>query len=58
MFKAAFVQGRLTKDELDSRVGQAFGAQTYGELATVTADLPAGLTVAPPRPARCGPGRQ
>jgi hypothetical protein len=52
MLKAAFVQGRLTKDELDSRVGRAFGAQAYGELATLTADLPAGLTVAPPGPAR------
>ena len=50
--KAAFVQGRLTKDEFDSRVGQAFGSRTYGELATVTADLPAGLTAAPPKPAR------
>ena len=52
VLKAAFVQGRLTKDELDSRVGQAFGSRTYGELATVTADLLAGLTAAPPKPAR------
>jgi hypothetical protein len=52
ILKAAFVQGRLTKDELDCRVGEAFGSQTCGELATVTADLPAGLTAAPPQPAR------
>ena len=48
MFKVAFVQGRLTKDELDARVGQTFGARTYAELAELTADLPARLTAAPP----------
>jgi hypothetical protein len=54
VLKAAYVQGRLTKDELDARVGQAFAARTYGELAAVTADLPRGLTIAPPlrQPAR------
>ncbi len=41
--KAAFVQGRLTKDELDLRVGQTFASRTYGDLAAITADLPAGL---------------
>ena len=40
--KAAFVQGRLTKDELDQRVGQAFDSKTYAELATLSADLPTG----------------
>jgi hypothetical protein len=49
--KAAFVHGRLTKDELDARVARALVPQTYAELATLTDDLPAGLTpVAPPRP--------
>ena len=38
--KAAFVQGRLTKDELDQRVGQAFASKTYAELAALGADLP------------------
>ena len=38
--KAAFVQGRLTKDELDERAGQTFTARTYAELAAVIADLP------------------
>lgn len=51
ILQAAFVQGRLTKDELDSRVGQAFGSRTHGELATLTTDLPTGLTAAPPKPA-------
>jgi Domain of unknown function (DUF1707) len=39
--KAAFVQGRLTKGELDARAGQAFTARTYAELAALTADIPA-----------------
>ena len=39
--QAAFVQGRLTKDELDARVGHALAARTYAELAALTADLPA-----------------
>ena len=51
--KAAFVQGRFTKDEFDLRVSQAFASRTYAELAAVTADLPAGLAAArPPEPAR------
>jgi len=51
--KAAFVQGRLDRDEFDVRVGQTFASRTYAELAAVTADIPAGLTTAkPPTPAR------
>jgi hypothetical protein len=51
--KAAFVQGRLTKDELDLRVGQVLASRTYGDLAALTADLPILLTSArPPEPAR------
>ena len=52
--KDAFAQGRLTGDELDSRVGQAFVSQTYAELAALTDDLPAGPAAAPPprQPAR------
>jgi len=42
--KAAFIQGRLTKDEFDSRVGRALGSRTYAELAALTADIPAGLS--------------
>ena len=56
--KAAFVQGRLTKDELDLRVGQTFASRTYAELARVTADIPAGLTPGPPpRTAACAGAR-
>jgi hypothetical protein len=52
--KAAFVQGRLTKDELEVRVGQALASRTYADLAAITADIiPARLTPArPPEPAR------
>jgi Domain of unknown function (DUF1707) len=38
--KDAFVLGRLTKDELDARAGQALAARTGAELAVLTADLP------------------
>jgi hypothetical protein len=41
MLQTAFVQGRLTKDEFDSRVGQALAARTYADLTPLTADLPA-----------------
>jgi hypothetical protein len=53
VLKAAFVQGRLTKAELEGRVGQAFASRTYGDLTAITADLPAGLigTQPPRRPA-------
>jgi hypothetical protein len=48
VLKAAFVQGMLTKAELDARVGQAFAARTYADLATLSADMPAGLADAVP----------
>jgi Domain of unknown function (DUF1707) len=41
--KAAFVQGRLAKEEFDQRVGQTLRSRTYADLAAVTADLPARL---------------
>ncbi len=43
VLKAAFVQGRLTKNEFDTRVGQALASRTHGDLAAVTADIPAGV---------------
>ena len=52
--KAAFVQGRLTADELNERVGQALAARTYADLAALTTDLPA--NPAPPR--QPAPARQ
>ena len=52
--KAAFVQGLLTKDEFDLRVGQTLGSRTYAELAAVTADIPGRLIGAqlPPKRAQ------
>jgi hypothetical protein len=48
--KVAFVQGRLTSDEFDARIGRALASRTYAELVTLTADLPDGLAGArPPR---------
>ena len=47
--KDAFVQGRLTKDEFDSRVAHAFAARTHADLAPLSADLPAMPPVARPR---------
>jgi Domain of unknown function (DUF1707) len=50
VLKDAFVHGRLTKDEFDSRVGHALASRTHADLSELTADLPA---VAPaPRPPR------
>ena len=40
--KAAFVQGCLTKDEFDQRVGRMLA--TYAELDALIADIPAGPT--------------
>jgi len=59
VLKTAFAEGRLTRDELDSRAGQAFASRTYAELAAVTADIPAEpAPAAPPRPARARPGQR
>jgi uncharacterized membrane protein len=46
VLKAGFAEGRLTKDEYDARISQAYEARTYGELAVVTADLPGGHIMA------------
>jgi hypothetical protein len=48
--KDAFVQGRLTRDELGARAGRALAARTYADLAAVTADIP-------PAPAAARPAR-
>jgi len=51
--KAAYVYGLVTKDEFDARVSQTLASRTCAQLAVVTADIPAGLSAAPPplRPA-------
>jgi DUF1707 SHOCT-like domain len=63
--KAAFVDGKLTKDEFDLRVGQTLASRTYADLTAVTSDLharPAAVApvaARPPRPPRpsSSPGR-
>ena len=56
--KTAFVQGRLTIDELDARAGQALVSRTYGELAVLTADIPPGPARVLPRPPAATAGAQ
>jgi Domain of unknown function (DUF1707) len=57
--KAAFVQGRLDKDELEERAGRAVASRTYGELAALIADIPDLAPAAPAagRAAASTPGR-
>ena len=52
ILKAAFVQGRLTRDQLGVRAGQALVSRTYAELAAATDGIPARLTGVVPPPAR------
>lgn len=42
VLRAGFAEGRLTQDEFNERVAQVYASRTYGELADLTADLPAG----------------
>jgi hypothetical protein len=42
VLKAGFTEGRLTQEEYNERMSLAYAARTYGELAALTADLPAG----------------
>ena len=49
----AFAEGRLSQDEFDDRLERAHSARTFGELATLTSDLP-GIAV-PATPAKDDP---
>jgi len=53
VLRAGFAEGRLTQEEFTERVAQAYKSRTYGELATLTADLPTG-----PIPAQLSPAVQ
>jgi Domain of unknown function (DUF1707)/Domain of unknown function (DUF4190) len=55
VLKAGFAEGRLTQEEYNDRMGRAYAARTYGELAALTADLPAGPLPAWPVPAHQPP---
>ena len=42
VLKAAFAEGRLSREEHEARVERAYRSRTYADLAALTADLPAG----------------
>jgi Domain of unknown function (DUF4190)/Domain of unknown function (DUF1707) len=52
VLKAAYGEGRLTRDEFETRTGKTMSARYYGELAAIVGDLPAG----PMHPAPYQPG--
>ncbi len=53
ILKTAFVHGRLTKAELDVRVGETLTSRTWADLATLTDDIPGWPIQRPvPKPAR------
>ncbi|MEU2389878.1 DUF1707 and DUF4190 domain-containing protein [Streptomyces sp. NPDC007369] len=59
VLKAAFAEGRLSREEYGQRFDAASQAQTYGQLAQLVADLPAGPMAVPygaagPAPAFAG----
>ncbi len=49
--RAALEEGRLKTEEFTERMGLAYQAVTYGDLAKLHADLPAASPQAEPRPA-------
>jgi len=58
LLQAAFVQGRLTRDEFGGRVDRALAARTYAELAWLTEDLPVSPLVIVTARSRPRPGRE
>lgn len=42
VLRTGFAEGRLDKDEYDTLLGQVYSAQTYGDLVTLTSQLPGG----------------
>jgi hypothetical protein len=48
LLKAAFGEGRLSKDEFDERCTRVMNARTYGDLAPIVADLPGGTVFGTP----------
>jgi hypothetical protein len=50
--KTAYADGRLSKDEYDTRMGQALDARTYADLDALITDLPGARPPIPPGPPR------
>ncbi|MGH3159009.1 MAG: DUF1707 SHOCT-like domain-containing protein [Streptosporangiaceae bacterium] len=42
---SAYTEGRLSLDEFDDRTTAAYAAKTWGELRTLTGDLPVGVSL-------------
>ena len=53
--QTAVDEGRLTLTDYDERLQQTYASRTYGELARVTADLPAPPAAVPAVQARAAP---
>jgi DUF1707 SHOCT-like domain/2TM domain len=49
--RTAAAEGRLDADELEERLGAAYGAKTVGDLVPLTGDLPTAPAAAPAAPA-------
>jgi hypothetical protein len=49
VLRAGFAEGRLTKAEYDDRTARVYAARTYGQLGSLTADLPSGPLGGPAR---------
>ena len=47
VLKAAYGEGRLSKEEFDSRSARVMAALTYGDLAAIVSDLPVGPVSGP-----------
>lgn len=48
ILKGGYVDGRLTQEEYEHRIGVAYQARTHGELSVLTGDLPRPLPPPPP----------
>jgi hypothetical protein len=49
LLRTAFVEGRLSQDELDERLGRVYTSRTYADLAAQTGDLPLQRPLPAPR---------
>jgi uncharacterized membrane protein len=51
VLKNGYAEGRVSKDEYDTLLGQVYAARTVGDLATMTSQLPGGGAALLPVPA-------
>jgi hypothetical protein len=58
VLKTSFVEGRLTWNELDLRLGRALVSRFFSELMEITADLPVGTFGRLPAHPETGPLRR